>query len=247
MEFKNKDYYIVALIPARSGSKGIINKNIKIYDGLPLLAHSINIALKSDYIKDVYVSTDSKEYQQIALSFGSKVTALRPYNISDDLSPDIDTFKFFINMFKDNNERIPDIIIHLRPTYPNRKLEILNNSIKTFIKNYENYDSLRSVINIDKTPYKMYYINEDIDNKNYLRPYLNNFKDYIEPFNQARQIFPKTFLHNGCIDIIKSSVIIDKNLLSGEKIYPYLMNENEDNDIDNIKDFIISENNINKI
>jgi len=224
---------IVALIPARSGSKGIIDKNIKNYKGIPLLAHSINIALKSEYIKDVYVSSDSIEYNNIAIHYGAKVTPLRPATISNDLSPDIDTFEHFL----ENSLETPDIIIHLRPTYPNRRLELLNNTIETFLKNYDNYDSLRTVVLIKKTPYKMYYI----DNNN-LVPFIKNHSSFIEPYNQPRQNFPETYLHNGCIDIIKSSVILNDHLLSGNKILPYIMNEDEINDIDDILDFNNSEN-----
>ena len=228
---------IVALIPARSGSKGIINKNIKLYKGLPLFAHSIKIALESKYISEVYVSSDSEEYNNISLQYGAKITPLRSKEISDDLSPDIDTFIHFINMYK-NYKEIPDIIIHLRPTYPNRSLELLNKTIEYFLNNYNNYDSLRTVVLIKKTPYKMYYI----DSNNTLIPYIKEHDMFKEPFNQARQNFPETYLHNGCIDIVKSNIIIKKNLLSGENILPYIMNENETDDIDNLSDFTISEN-----
>lgn len=231
------NFKIVALIPARSKSKGIIDKNIKLYNGLPLIAHSINLGLECSYINDIYVSTDSVEYQNMALEYGAKVTPLRPSEISNDLSPDIDVFKFFIKMFIDKKEPIPDIIVHIRPTYPNRKVEILNDCIEKFIENYENYDSLRTVIPIEKVPYKMYHVKNNI-----LIPCIQNFKDYIEPYNQARQIFPETFLHNGYIDIIKTKVLCDDNLLSGNRIYPYLMDKDEKNDIDNLSDFIISEN-----
>jgi len=228
---------IVALIPARSGSKGIINKNIKLYKGLPLLAHSIKIALESKYISEVYVSSDSEEYNNISLQYGAKITPLRSKEISDDLSPDIDTFIHFINMYK-NYKEIPDIIIHLRPTYPNRSLELLNKTIEYFLNNYDNYDSLRTVVLIKKTPYKMYYISN-----NTLIPYIKKHDMFKEPFNQARQNFPETYLHNGCVDIVKSN-IIKKNLLSGDNILPYIMDENEIDDIDNLSDFNISENKI---
>jgi CMP-N,N'-diacetyllegionaminic acid synthase len=230
---------IVALIPARSGSKGIINKNIKIYKGIPLLAHSIKIALGSKYISEVYVSSDSEEYNNIAIKYGAKITPLRSKEISDDLSPDIDTFIHFLNMYK-NDKEIPDIIIHLRPTYPNRSLELLNKTIEYFLNNYNNYDSLRTVVLIKKTPYKMYYI----DSNNNLIPFIKKHNMFNEPFNQARQNFPETYLHNGCIDIVKSNIIIKNNLLSGDNILPYIMNDNEIDDIDDLSDFTISENKI---
>lgn len=230
----NKKLNIVALIPARSGSKGIIHKNIKLYKGIPLLAHSIKIALNCSYINEVYVSTDSKEYQDIAIQYGAKVTPLRSNEISDDLSPDIDTFKHFIKMFSMNSSitKVPDIIIHLRPTYPNRNINVLNECIKLFIEKYDIYDSLRTVVLLKKTPYKMYYIND-----NNLIPYIKNHELFAEPYNQARQNFPDTYLHNGCIDIVKSQIIIDHNILSGTTILPFIMNEDEVNDIDDITDF----------
>jgi CMP-N-acetylneuraminic acid synthetase len=232
---------IIALIPARSGSKGIPDKNIKLYKGLPLLVHSINIAKESKYINDVYVSTDSNEYQDIALKYNAKVTPLRSAEISDDLSPDIETFKFFLNSLDYNNSYInckPDIIIHLRPTYPNRKVELLDDCIEQFIQNYNSYDSLRTVILIKKCPVKMYYIEN-----NKLIPYFKEYNNLIEPYNQARQCFPDTYLHNGCIDIVKTSIILNNNLLSGYSILPYIMDEIENDDIDDIDDF---NNSINK-
>jgi len=228
---------IIALIPARSGSKGIIHKNIKLYKGIPLLAHSIKIAKECSYISDVYLSTDSEEYQKIGLEYGSSVMPLRPETISDDLSPDIDCFNHLLTWMKDNNMIIPDIIVHLRPTYPNRSIDLLNNCIETFLKNYNNYNSLRTVIPFKKTPYKMYYIDEN----NNLTPYIKTHKLFKEPYNQARQNFPDTYIHNGCIDIVNTNIIFNDNLLSGEKILPFIMGEYDSNDIDDLDDFINSE------
>ena len=228
--------HIIALIPARSGSKGIPNKNIKLYKGLPLMAHSINIAKQCKFINEVYVSTDSEEYQKIAVQYGAKVFELRPAEIADDLSPDIDTFKHFLKWCKDYNMQIPDIIIHLRPTYPNRTLELLNNCAIEFLSKYENYHSLRTVVKIKNSPYKMYYIM-----RNNLIPFITEDPRFLEPYNQARQNFVDTYLHNGCIDIVKTSVILKHGLLSGSNILPYIMDENETDDIDELKDFIDSE------
>jgi CMP-N-acetylneuraminic acid synthetase len=226
--------YIVALIPCRSGSKGLPNKNIKIYNGLPLIAHSILLAKKCKFFNNVYVTTDSDKYQDIAIQYGANILDLRPKEISDDLSPDIDFFKHFIDWNIKNNLKVPDIIVQLRPTYPNRTLDLLNDCIIQFLNNYENYDSLRTVIPIKKSPYKMYYI----ENNN-LIPYFKNDYRFKEPFNQARQYFPDTYLHNGCIDIIKTKIIIN-DLLSGHYILPYIMNEIDD--IDDLEDFCKSEN-----
>jgi len=243
MNNSNKNLHIVALIPARSGSKGLIDKNIRIYKHLPLIAHSINVGCNSRYIKTVYFSSDSEKYNDIARIYGAKIVNLRPAEISQDLSPDIDTFHYFLNWIKENKIQQPDLIVHLRPTYPNRSVELVDKCIENFINNYDLYDSLRTVVPIDKCPYKMYYIQENIYGgiNNNLIPFIRTHENFIEPFNQARQNFPQAYLHNGCIDIIKRECLEKNNLLSGTRIIPFIMDKNEINDIDNEEDFILSE------
>ena len=223
---------IIAIIPARSGSKGIIDKNIKIYKKYPLIYHSINIAKKCKYINEIIVSTDSEEYKQIAEKYGAIVPYIRPKSISDDLSTDYEFVKYHLDWCKLNNKKIPDLLVQLRPTYPNRNISHLNNSIEIMIKNYNDYDSLRSVIKFEKSPFKMYLINE-----NTLEPLFNEINNIREPYNKCRQILPQTYLHNGYIDIIKSSTIINKKTITGDKIYPYLMDTKEDCDIDTNDDW----------
>lgn len=219
---------IGVLIPARSGSKSLPNKNIKEYHGHPLLAHSIFVAQNSKYQLDIYVSTDSEEYASIASSYGANVI-LRPSHLSQDLSTDFEVFDHFQNELK---EKKYDILIHLRPTYPNRTSELLDNCIDTFIEKYKEYDSLRTVVKCDLLPYKMYHMeNQD------LKPIFAEWNGYKEPYNQCRQIFPETYVHNGCIDIVKMETITDKMSMTGEKIYGYVMKEDEMDDIDTLADF----------
>lgn len=235
---KIEDLKIVVLILARSGSKGIPHKNIKLYKGIPLMAHSIKLGLECPYVSDVFVSTDSSKYLEIGISYGARIMDLRNIEISDDLSPDIDAFNHFLKWyFRENGGTYPDLIIQLRPTYPNRNIALLNKCIESFVNSYDNYDSLRTVVEIDKTPYKMYYIEDGI-----LIPYFKIDSRFKEPFNQARQNFKESYLHNGCIDIIKTSIIIDGGLLSGERIMPYIMDKNETDDIDTLNDFLRAEN-----
>jgi len=226
---------IIALIPARSGSKGIPNKNIKLYKNKPLIVHSIDIAKESKYITDIYVTTDSKEYGILAKNNGAIVPFLRPDFISEDFSTDDEFIKHYLIWAKDNNN-IPDLIIQLRPTYPNRNCTQLDNMIKIMIDNLE-YTSLRTIIPNSKSPYKMYTMNE-----NTLIPLFTTFNGFNEPYNKCRQQLPHTYLHNGCVDIIRVQSYFDQNSITGNNIYAYLMNETEDNDIDTMKDWNKSEN-----
>lgn len=222
---------ILCLIPARSGSKGIKDKNIKLLNDKPLIAWTIEQAIKSKYKMKIIVSTDSEEYAKVAKEWGAEVPFLRPKEISKDLSTDIEFIKHSINWLEEYENYKPDIIIQLRPTSPMRKVEDIDKTLEIFIKNYNDYDSLRTVYEIDKTPYKMYQID---DNK--LKPLLPDFNNLKEPFNCCRQIFPKTYLHNGYIDILKPNLLND-DMISGNKIYPYQMSSCDNIDLDTEKDW----------
>jgi CMP-N,N'-diacetyllegionaminic acid synthase len=228
--------YIVALIPARGGSKGIPRKNIKLYRGLPLIAHSIMQAKSIDLIHDVIVSTDDVEIAKIAIEYGASVPFMRPVEYAQDDSLDIDAFRHYLR----TTDTKPDIIIHIRPTYPNRALNIISDCINKFIDNYDNYDSLRTVVKCNKSPYKMYNVEE-----NELVPLYKKVEHngiiINEPYNNCRQYLPEVYLHNGYIDIVKRTVI-ENGSMSGNNIYPYVMNETEINDIDTINDWYSSEN-----
>ena len=224
---------IHALIPARGGSKSIPKKNIKKYKKYPLLVHSINSAKEIPCISRVVVSTDSLEIKKIAVKNGADVPFLRPYEISGDLSPDLDCFEHYLQWLKINRQILPDIIIHLRPTYPERNNDIVSKCLKKFISIRHHYDSLRSVIPIDKSLFKMYTIDKK---KMSLRPTYKKFNEIQEPYNQARQILPVTYLHNGCVDIINKKTI-ENGSMTGNVIYPFVMSKEENYDIDTTEDW----------
>ena len=221
---------ILCIIPARSGSKGIKNKNIMDFNGKPLLAWSIEQAQKCNYNMKIIVSTDSEEYADIAISYGVEAPFLRPSEISDDLSTDFELINHCVNWLKTNENYTCDIILQLRPTSPTRKIEDLNQALDLFIKNKDNFDSLRSVIPFEKSPFKMYSIN---DNK--LNPLFNEVNGIKEPYNQPRQILPQCYLHNGYIDILNTT-ILSENTISGKNILPFIMDDNNNLDIDVISD-----------
>jgi N-acylneuraminate cytidylyltransferase len=179
----------------------------------------------------IVVSTDSKEYGIIAQQHGAEVPFIRPDNISGDLSTDYEFLSHAVSWFLENENYRPDIILQLRPTSPLRKVEDIDDCLSTFISNMQNYDSLRSVIPFDKSPYKMYTIEG-----NTLTPLFTEVNNIMEPYNQCRQVLPQCFLHNGYIDILKTS-IIDKGTISGERIYPFVMSPEDNLDIDTEKDF----------
>lgn len=224
---------ILCIIPARSGSKGINNKNIMDFKGKPLLAWSIEQAQNCKYNMKIIVSTDSQEYANIAINYGAEVPFLRPNNISDDLSTDFEFINHCVEWLKNNENYNSDIVLQLRPTSPTRKIEDINKALEIFIKNRDKYDSLRSVILFEKSPFKMYSLNDDK-----LIPLFNVINNIQEPYNQPRQILPQCYLHNGYIDILNTS-ILNENTISGKNILPFIMDEKNNVDIDNVKDLIM--------
>ena len=182
---------LLCIIPARSGSKGIIDKNIKNFKGKPLIAWSIEQAKKSKHKMRIIVSTDSEEYKRISLEYGAEVPFLRPNEISNDNSTDQEFINHAIQWFTQNENYNPDIILQLRPTQPCRKIEDIDTCLDLFINNYNNYDGLRTVVEFEKSPFKMYTVNSD-----HLIPLFKGSDDISEPYNQCRQYLPKTYLHD---------------------------------------------------
>jgi N-acylneuraminate cytidylyltransferase len=197
---------------------------------MPLIAHTIKTSLESGIFKHVIVSTENNEIARIAKKYGAEVPFLRPDNISDDLSTDFEFINHCIEWLKKNENYTCDIILQLRPTSPIRKIEDINKALKLFIENRDKFDSLRSVIPFDKSPYKMYTLNNNI-----LNPLFNEINNIQEPYNKPRQILPQCYLHNGYIDILNTS-ILNENTISGKNILPFIMEKNDNLDIDVISD-----------
>jgi len=156
---------VLALIPARKNSKGLKNKNIKIINNHPLLAYSIEAAIRSKCINRVICSTDSIKIRKIANKYGAETPFLRPKKYSTDTSTDISFIKHALSWLKNNENYRPDLIIHLRPTSPIRYICHIDEAIKK-MQSSKTADSLRAVSFPTTTPYKMWTIKN-----NYLNPY----------------------------------------------------------------------------
>jgi CMP-N,N'-diacetyllegionaminic acid synthase len=217
---KNK---IIAVIPARSGSKSVKDKNIKMLAGKPLIAYSIEQCFKSRLFKNVYVSTDSKKYARISQRFGPVKIILRPKKISNDMSTDYEMIKHLIDNIDDNYE----YIAHIRPTTPQRNIKDLKKAISAFINS--NFSSLRSVHEMSESSYKT------VEILNGQLKTLKKLKLSLDDINMPRQNFPKTYSPNGVIDIYKKSIIINKKKLLGNKIKAFITSRSQEVDV--IEDF----------
>ena len=222
---------ILAIIPARSGSKGIPNKNILPLNGHPLIAYSIKAALGSKLINRVIVSTDSKLISQISKDYGAETPFVRPSKFAQDNSTDLEVFNHALNWLKINEEYKPDIIVQIRPTSPVRKTEIIDNCIEKCINS--DCDSLRVVTESPLSPYKMWHIDGE---KSYMRQF-SYLKGVSEPYNQPRQKLPKVYWQIGFLDVMKVDTILNQKSMTGSRILPYLVDKKYAIDIDDIYSF----------
>jgi N-acylneuraminate cytidylyltransferase len=205
---------IVAIIPARSGSKAIKDKNIKLINGIPLIAYSIAVAKKSMLIDRVIVSTDSEDYAEIASKYGAEVPFLRPPEISGDESKDNQFFMHAIDWFEKNELYLPKFFAHLRPTTPFRDFEVIDKAIEGFIQS--KFSALRSCHKMSESSYKTFEIQ---DNK--LKCLFDKGFD-IESANDSRQMYPSTYNANGYIDIIRTSTLKSKGLMHGDCVQAFV-------------------------
>lgn len=213
----------IAIIPARSGSKSIRDKNIKLLGNKPLIAWSIKACLKSKKISKIYISTDSKKYANVAKNLGPVEILFRPKKLSADYSTDYEMIEHAIKNINFEYE----FIAHIRPTTPLRKVNDLDKAIKQFIKS--KFHSLRSVHEMSETSYKSVEI---IAGK--LKS-LKNLKLNMDELNAPRQNFSKTYSPNGVIDIYRKKFVVNNKLLFGKKVKAYKTSYCPE--IDNIEDF----------
>jgi len=219
---------IIALIPARSGSQRVKNKNIIKLKNHPMIAYTIVSAIESKIFDKVLVSTDSINYANIAEHYGASVPYLRNKKISKDLSTDLECFKDFLYQLKKRNIAIPDFIVHLRPTYPYREKGLISNCIKKILKLKGRADSLRTIFRLRENIQKMWLLDK---NNMIYNPITKN----TEQHNMPGQKLKKSYIQANCIDILNVKNTIYKNSMTGKKIFGYEINHNYD--IDEIEDF----------
>jgi CMP-N,N'-diacetyllegionaminic acid synthase len=209
---------VLALIPARGGSKSIPRKNLLMVAGRPLVAHSIEQALASRHITRTIVSTDDPEIAEVARHFGAQTPFIRPAEFAQDLSPDIDVFRHALEYLRAGENYACELVVHLRPTGPVRRVELIDEAIELMI-NHPEADSLRSASRSIQTPFKMWTIEDG-----HLEPLLS-LEGIAEPYCLPRQMLPQTYWQNGYVDIVRPRVVLEHGSMCGRKILPFIVDE----------------------
>lgn len=214
---------VYAIIPARSGSKGVKNKNIKLLCGYPMIAYSIVAAKLSHSVERVIVTTDSNEYMELANKYGAETPFLRPAEISQDNSTDIEFMQHCIKWLYENEKIVPEYFLHLRPTNPLRQLSYIEQAV-TVIKEDKNSTSLRSAHLATNTPYKWFKKSEN----GYFCSILGDRTN--DEANNPRQKFGDVYIPDGYVDILKTDFIVKNDMIHGQNMIPFIVPESVDID-----------------
>lgn len=229
-----KSFKVLALIPARGGSKGVPGKNIRPISGKPLIAWSIDAAKASKYIDRTILSTDGEDIAKVGREWGAEVPFIRPAEFAQDLTPDPPVFEHALAWLKENENYVPDIIIHLRPTGPLRTSLEIDEAIALLGDNPE-ADSVRSLQEPAKPPFKMWKQKGD-----YIVPFVEDMPRMKDWHTAPRQSLPKVYETTADIGIMWARTVTEKHSVIGNKVLPYFL-KRPTVDIDNLFDFEIAE------
>ena len=220
---------ILALIPARGGSKGLPGKNIRELAGKPLIAWTIETAVSNPYIDKTVVSTDSDEIADVARRYRAEVPFLRPSRLSTDKAKGIDVSRHAVQWLKDHDDFF-DLILTLQPTSPLRQLEDVTNAIELFFKK-----TARAVVSVCECQHHPWWTNrlpEDNSLDGFLRP---------EALNTNRQDLPTYYQLNGAIYLTTVKNMLCENIIYGQDGYAYIMPRERSVDIDTVEDLKFAE------
>jgi YrbI family 3-deoxy-D-manno-octulosonate 8-phosphate phosphatase len=223
---------ILALIPARGGSKGIPRKNIRSFAGYPLIAWSIAAAKQSALVTRVIVSTDDEEIASVAREWGAETPFLRPAELAQDKTTDLPVFEHALKFLEEVEGYNPKIIVQLRPTSPLRPKGMVDAAIRILL-NHVDADCVRGVVPAAQNPFKMWYFNSEDKPLEQLLTVVG----IPEPYNAPRQILPPVYWQTGHIDAIRLATITNKKSLTGDVIYPLVIDPRYTVDIDTPADW----------
>jgi CMP-N-acetylneuraminic acid synthetase len=221
---------ILAIIPARGGSKSIPRKNIRPFAGHPLIAYSIAAGLAAKTVTRVIVSTDDEEIASISRRYGAEAPFTRPAEYSQDQTPDLPVFQHALNWLAEHEDYWPEIIVQLRPTSPFRRVAHIDEAVYRLLARPE-ADAVRTVCIPFQNPYKMWRL----DPSGFMHPLLKT--EFAEPYNMPRQALPEVYWQTGYVDAAWANTISTKNSMTGDHILPLVIDPSQWIDIDSSDDW----------
>jgi CMP-N-acetylneuraminic acid synthetase len=226
---------IVALIPARAGSKRVPDKNIRPLGDHPVMAYTIGAALQSGIFSDVIISTDSDKYAEVAIHYGAEAPFLRPAELAGDVSPDIEWLGYTLTQLREAGREY-DCFSILRPTSPFRLPETIRRAWDAF-QAEKGVDSLRAVEKCQQHPGKMWVIHG-----NRMTPLLP-LGPAEQPWHSSQyQSLPEVYVQNASLEIAWSKVVFEDHTIAGSVVMPFLTQDYEGFDVNTPYDWDLAEN-----
>jgi len=224
---------VLAVIPARGGSKGIPRKNIKSFAGYPLIAYSIAAGTQAETVTRVILSTDDEEIAAVGREFGAETPFLRPAEFAQDQTLDLPVFEHALAWLAEHEGYRPDVVVQLRPTSPIRPSGMVDAAVRMLLANPE-ADSVRGVVPAGQNPHKMWRI----DPVSGRMQGLLTVEGLAEPYNAPRQALPPVYWQTGHIDAIRPRAILEQHSMSGRVILPLHIEPRYTVDIDTPFDWL---------
>jgi len=217
---------VLAIIPARGGSKGLPGKNIKLLYGKPMIAWTIEESLKSKYIDKLIVSTDSEDIGKTSIQFGAEVPFIRPKELASDSAKSIDVIKhgidFFENQFK--------VIILLQPTSPLRTVKDIDYALEEMRRK-----NVQAVVSVCELEHPIQWVGKLTKDKRMVNFTMNKYK------NKNRQELEKHYKYNGALYIADIDYFLENNGFIGNETFAFVMEKEKSVDIDTLFDFKLAE------
>lgn len=233
----NKSLKVLGLIGARSGSKGVPDKNIRTLEGVPLVGRIIQKAKQSDYINRIVVSTDSEKYAEIARSFGADVPFLRPPELSTDKSPELEYVKHALAWLETHENYVPDIVVRLMATVPLQSTEDIDACIAELLKDPD-ADSAVVIAEARQHPVKALKLMDDGKGGKKLVTYFGESGREVTPL--ARQTYEKAYFRANII-ACRYDTIAKTESLTGDLVRYHIIPQERAVDIDSPADFLVAE------
>lgn len=222
---------VIAIIPARGGSKSVPRKNIRQLAGRPTIAWTITVALACPVLDRVTVSTDDKEIAEVAKQYGAEVPFLRGAELAQDDTPDLAVYQHALSWLAEHEGYYPDIVVWLRPTAPLRTVQDIEAAIDILVRTKA--DFVRSVCVAEHHPYWMNRLDADR-----LVPFVEGVD---ESQYYRRQLLPPVYRLNGAVDVTWRSTIMEKGLIYSGDVRGYVMPAERSIDLDSELDFTLAE------
>ncbi|WP_233879568.1 acylneuraminate cytidylyltransferase family protein [Virgibacillus halodenitrificans] len=215
---------ILAIIPARSGSKGLKDKNIKELNGKPIIAYTIEAAIESGVFTDIIVSTDSEKYADIAKAHGAKVPFLRPDDLATDCATSTDMISYTLGELQEQGQAY-DYFMLLQPTSPLRGAKDIVNAVSALFEKKAN--AIVSVCEAEHSP----LLTNTLDDSLRMDDFLKN------EFNKRRQDLPNFYRLNGAIYLSCTDYFLKYQNFYKECCFAYVMSQENSLDVDTMIDF----------